>query len=368
MEKEVFLKRLEKVQARMEERGISCFLVVPSSTMRYLTGYAGRADERLLTLVLAAERKPFILANKLYELQVESAPVDDFVYWSDGENAIHVLKDALKKRDVGTSRIAVDKSMPGMFLVPLTQEFSWSYFCLGNDLVDDLRVYKDEVEMEAMMTACSKASEALKIALDCGNFWVGKTEMEFMGQFNLEMTKLGLEAPGALVAVGKNAAVPHHSSGQTVIESGKCMLVDFGGSFGGYRSDMTRTVHFGEPSDEFKKIYEIVREANLRGQAAAKVGNLLQDVDRAARNYIESKGYGEYFTHRTGHGIGLDTHEGPPAADGVIVPISEGMAFSIEPGIYLPGKFGVRIEDQALITKDGLRILHDFPRELQVIR
>ena len=108
--------------------------------------------------------------------------MDDFVYWSDGENAIHVLKDALKKRDVGTSRIAVDKSMPGMFLVPLTQEFSWSYFCLGNDLVDDLRVYKDEVEMEAMMTACSKASEALKIALDCGNFWVGKTEMEFMGQ------------------------------------------------------------------------------------------------------------------------------------------------------------------------------------------
>lgn len=182
------------------------------------------------------------------------------------------------------------------------------------------------------------------------------------------MTKQGLNAHGAIVAVGANAAVPHHVTGQTIIEKGNCMLVDYGANCEGYCSDMTRTFHFGEPSDEFKRVYEVVKEANRRGQEAAKIGNLLQDVDRAARSYIESQGYGPYFTHRTGHGIGLEGHEGPSAAEGVEVPIVPGMAFSIEPGIYFPGRFGVRIEDQALIREDGLHILHDFSREIRIIK
>ena len=368
MMREAYVQRLVIVLAKMEEKGIGWFLIGPSATMKYLVGYNGRGDERLLVLVIAAGRKPFILANKLYELQVGSAPVDEFIYWGDGEDAVELLMRTLKERDVDISSVAVDKAMPGMFLIPISQKMSKSVFCLGNSIVDELRTYKDEEEMKCMIRACEAAAIALKNTISRGRWWIGKTESDFRSQLCQDMTEQGINAHGAIVAVGAHAAVPHHSTGQTVIEDGSCMLVDYGGNYDGYCSDMTRTFHFGEPSDEFKKVYEIVQEANRRGQEAAKIGNLLQDVDRAARSYIDSQGYGAYFTHRTGHGIGLGGHEGPSAAEGVEVPIAPGMAFSIEPGIYLPGKFGVRIEDQALITKDGLKILHDFPRELQIIK
>ncbi len=367
MEKSVLAARLAKVQAQLEQSDKTCFMVSPSSTMKYLTGYGGQADERLLLLVLAKGKKPFIIANKLCELQICTAPVDDFIYWKDGEDAIGILMDALQQRQVDTSVTAVDKSLAGLFLIPISQQLKDSKIVLGNSLVDGLRVYKDEAEMAAMASACQRGAEALEATISRGKWWLGKTEVEFMAQLSFEMAQRGLKDPGSIVAVGANAAAPHHMNGQTLIEEGKCLLIDFGASYENYYTDMTRTYHFGQPSDEFKKVYDIVLEANRRGKEAARVGNLMQDVDRAARDYITAQGYGPYFTHRTGHGIGIDIHEGPPAAEGETTPIAVGMAFSIEPGIYLPGKFGIRIEDQALITKDGLRILHDVPRELCII-
>lgn len=368
MELSSFQKRMETVQKRMEAAGIGCFLTGPSSTMKYLTGYSGKPDERLFVLVMAAGKKPFVVANQLYALQASVIPTDDFVYWADGENGVEVLCRELERRGTDISSVAVDKSMPGMFLVPLMERLQGARLILGNSLVDDLRIYKDSSEMEAMMMACRLASEALEETVARGTWWIGKTETEFMGQLAFEMTKRGLKLPSGIVAVGANAAVPHHLTGQTVIETGKCLLVDFGGNYKNYNTDMMRTIHFGEPTDEFKQVYEIVLEANRRGKLAAKAGNQLQDVDRAARNYIESQGYGPYFTHRTGHGIGIDGHEGPSAGEGETTPIAAGMAFSVEPGIYLPGKFGVRIEDQILITETETKVLHDFQRELVVIK
>ena len=359
---------METVQKRIEEAGIGCFLAGPSSTMKYLTGYSGKPDERLFVLVMAAGQPAFVVANKLYELQASVIPVSDYVYWSDGENGVEILCRELEKRHIDISAVAVDKSMPGMFLVPLLEHLKGAKLILGNKLVDDLRIYKDSTEMEYMSTACRLASDALKETVDRGSWWIGKTETEFMGQLAFEMTKRGLKLPSGIVAVGENAAIPHHLTGQTVIEKGKCLLVDFGGNYKNYNTDMTRTIFFGEPSDEFKRVYEIVLEANRRGKLAAKAGNQLQDVDRAARTYIASQGYGSYFTHRTGHGIGIDGHEGPSAGEGETTVIALGMAFSVEPGIYLPGKFGVRIEDQVLITEEGTKVLHDFPRELMIVK
>lgn len=370
MEKTGFQNRMEIVQRRMEEAGIGCFLIGPSSTMKYLTGYSGRADERLFVLVMAAGQKPFVVANKLYELQASVIPIpaEDFLYWSDGDNGVEVLCRELQRRGVDVSSTAVDKSMPGMFLVPLLKGLNGAKLSLGNALVDDLRVYKDRAERESMATACRLASEALRETIDRGGWWIGKTETEFMGQLAFEMTRRGLKLPSGIVAVGDHAAIPHHLTGQRVIEKGKCLLVDFGGNYQNYNTDMTRTIHFGEPSEEFRRVYEIVLEANRRGREAAKAGNRLQDVDRAARSYIEAQGYGPYFTHRTGHGIGIDGHEGPSAGEGETTVIGAGMAFSVEPGIYLPGRFGVRIEDQVLITEEGTRVLHDFTRELLVVK
>ncbi len=368
MKRDNYIGRMNRVPEAMEQKGIDCFLAGPSATMRYLSGYSGRGDERLLLLILAPGCRPWIFANQLYELQVKDAPVEEFVYWSDGENAVERFIRELRMRGIRLNTIAIDKSMPGMFSVPIMEQLPGSRLVLGNELVDPLRVRKDEEEMACMAQACKWASEALERTIDRGTWWIGKTEADFRDELCREMTKQGLNAHGAIVAVGANAAVPHHVTGQTIIEKGNCMLVDYGANCEGYCSDMTRTFHFGEPSDEFKRVYEVVKEANRRGQEAAKIGNLLQDVDRAARSYIESQGYGPYFTHRTGHGIGLEGHEGPSAAEGVEVPIVPGMAFSIEPGIYFPGRFGVRIEDQALIREDGLHILHDFSREIRIIK
>lgn len=368
MKRETYEKRMERVQEAMRAHQTSCLLVGPSASMRYLCGYTGRGDERLLMLALTQDHKPFIIANQLYELQVSKTPIEAFVYWSDGEDAVDLLAEELHKRGVEPDTVAIDKSMPAMFSVPLMQRLSGSRIVLGNELVDPLRVYKDEEEMEYMTQACQWAAIALENTIARGNWWIGKTESDFRDILCREMTRLGLNAHGAIVAVGANAAIPHHTTGSAIIESGSCMLVDYGANLEGYCSDMTRTFHFGEPAAEFVRVYEVVKEANRRGREAAKIGNILQDVDRAVRGYIESQGYGPCFTHRTGHGIGLEGHEGPSAAEGVEVPIAPGMAFSIEPGIYLPGKFGVRIEDQALIREDGLHILHDFSRELRIIK
>ncbi len=368
MKKETYTNRMSRVLEAMEKQGIDCFFAGPSATMRYLCGYSGKGDERLLFLVLAPGKKPFIIANKLYELQVCTAPVEEFVYWLDGEDAAGLLMKELRKREISVDTVAIDPTMPGRFFVPIMQQIPGSHMILGNGLVDPLRIYKDIEEMEYMAQACRWASAALENTISRGTWWIGKTEADFKDELCRQMTKQGLIAHGGVVAVGANAAVPHHITGQSVIEEGKCLLVDFSGNYEGYWSDMTRTFHFGEPTDEFKQVYEIVREANRRGKEAAKIGNYLQDVDRAARGYIESCGYGEYFTHRTGHGIGLEGHEGPSAAEGVEVPIVPGMCFSVEPGIYLPGKFGVRIEDQVQIREDGRHVLHDVPRELRIIR
>lgn len=359
-----FEARIGKVLAEMERQGVELFLVGPGSTLKYLAGYGVKADERLLLLVLSPGRKPFFVANKLYLRQL---PIQEgALLWGDGEDAVSCLAAHLAGQGYPTGRVAVSKELPAHFVLPLLEALKSSRLELGGGLTDPLRIYKDEAEREAMRTACRLASQALEAVLDRGRWWLGKSESQFMGQLAFEMTSLGLKLPSGIVAVGEEAAVPHHATADTIIEEGKCLLVDFGGNYQNYNTDMTRTVHFGEPSDEFKKVYDIVLEAQYKGREAARLGNELQEVDRAARGYIASKGYGEFFTHRTGHGIGIDGHEGPSAQEGEHTIIAPGMAFSIEPGIYLPGKFGVRIEDQALITENGLEILHSVPRELRV--
>ena len=167
--------------------------------------------------------------------------------------------------------------------------------------------------------------------------------------------------------MGANAALPHYGIGNAVIEKGKCLLVDFWGRLEGYYTDCTRTFHFGKPGREFEKIHAIVLKAQEAAQQKARTGNTLGDVDFAARSVIEKHGYGENFTHRTGHGLGIDIHEGESANKGVNVPLAPGMVFSIEPGIYFPGSFGVRIENLVATGEKDPEVLHSYPRELKVI-
>ncbi|MEG1241323.1 MAG: Xaa-Pro peptidase family protein [Oscillospiraceae bacterium] len=356
--------RMKKVLERMEERGIDALFLCPSSNMSYILGSSPIIDERLYLLVLAPEKEPFIIANALYEPQVSELQIPDAYYWRDGEDPYPLLQRQLNAREIHPRRAAVDSSMQARFFMPLTRLLPDTHFVSAEEIINALRVFKDEAEGTALREACKKADAALAKTMERGADWLGHSEAEFFAQLAFEMGSLGLKEPGACVCVGENAADPHYQGGSGIIEKGKCLLVDFGGTFNNYYTDMTRTFFFGEPDEDFRKIHSIVLEANLAAQNAAKLGNELQEVDAAARRVIENYGYGRYFIHRTGHGIGIDVHENPNAAKGETAEIRPGMAFSIEPGIYLPGRFGVRIEDEALMTEEGVEILHSFPREL----
>jgi Xaa-Pro dipeptidase len=368
MNKETYLARIRKTQGEMKKQGVDLFAVSPSSNLRYLTGYAIHADERLLLLLLPAEGSPFVIANRMYQAQAEIMPIDSFVYWVDGDDPFASLKREVEKREYGRKRIALETQLPALFSVPLAKLFPDSEFVLGASLTGPLRQYKDREELALIRHACGESDKALAELLEKGRYWLGKTESEFADALAARFKRGGIgERFGAIAAVGSNAAVPHHVTGDRIIEDGKGLLLDFWGAHEGYFSDCSRTVHFGKPPAEFENVYNTVLEAHLAAEQAAQLGSPLSAVDDAARRVIEKAGYGEYFTHRTGHGLGLDEHEGAAAAKGETTPIAPGMVFSIEPGIYLPGKLGVRIENLVAITEAGAEALHHYPRELTVL-
>jgi Xaa-Pro aminopeptidase len=273
----------------------------------------------------------------------------------------------MKKRRVRMAKAALEPQIPAFSSLPLTETFPDARFVLGSSLVDPLRRLKDESELELIRKACRESDRALAALINHGDYWIGKTEAEFYQELSAELSRGDVFSFGASVQVGENTAIPHYETGSVFIRNGACLLVDFWGRYKGYYTDCTRTFHFGKPDKEFEKVYAVVLEAHLAAEAQARPGNTLGDVDFAARSVIEKHGYGEYFTHRTGHGIGIAVHEGDSANKGVKVPLEKGMVFSIEPGIYLPGRFGVRIENLAAIGDHGAEVLHAYPRELKVI-
>ena len=262
---------------------------------------------------------------------------------------------------------ALEPQIPAFFSLPLSQAFSDTRFVLGSSLIDHLRQKKDTSELALIRRACAESDRALGAVIDKGSYWIGKTESEFLMELTIEINRGGVHSFGGSIQAGANAAIPHYSTGNTVIKKGSCLLCDFWGRYEGYFTDCTRTFHFGRPEAEFEKIHTIVLEAHLAAESKAMPGNTLEDVDMAARAVIEKHGYGEFFTHRTGHGLGIDVHEGDSVNTGVKTPIEKGMVFSIEPGIYIPGRFGARIENLVAIGENGPEILHKYPRELKVI-
>lgn len=367
MEQTVYLERMKKVREKMTDAGIDLFLVGPSSNLFYLGGYGVKGDERLLLLALPQKGEPFVLTNLLYKEQVKCIPVNDFVLWKDGDDPFGLLKAEIEKRNFAAKKIALEPNIPAFFSLPLGETFRGAELTLGSFLTDDLRQYKEPAELDLIRRACRESDRALAALIDRGNYWLGKTEAQFCEALSAELSRAGLASFGATVAVGAHAALPHYGIGNAVIEKGKCLLVDFWASLEGYYTDCTRTFFFGRPDEEFEKIYSIVREAQSAAEAAARPGNTMGDVDAAARSVIEKYGFGENFTHRTGHGLGIDIHEGISANKGVKDPVKPGMVFSIEPGIYFPGRFGVRIENLVAAGEKAPEVFHAYPRQLQII-
>jgi Xaa-Pro dipeptidase len=238
----------------------------------------------------------------------------------------------------------------------------------ASDVLSGLRLKKDQAEVASMRRAVKIAQDALEATIPF--IKIGKTEKEIASELVMQLLKHGSdsEMPFApIVSGGPNAANPHASPSDRKLQVGDLLVVDWGAAYAGYISDLTRTFAVGEVEDEYKKIHKIVQEANAAGRAAGKPGVPCANVDVAARTVIEKAGYGEFFTHRTGHGIGMEGHEDPYMRGDNMQILEPGMAFTVEPGIYLPGRNGVRIEDNVVITETGADVLSDMPREIHVV-
>ena len=342
--------RIEKVTQNMRAEGLSQILVTSTANVYYLTGLWCEPFERMLALHVKASGEMKLYANRLFALAGLSDV--EMVEYDDTDDCIAVLAG-----DMLPGKLGIDKTWPSHFTIRLMEARPDVRPVLGSRPLDEARILKDAEELEWMrvssrmnVAACARIAAALR---------EGCTEKEIQSLYNQVALELGSPGPSftPLICFGKNGAEPHHDSDATPLAPGDTVIMDVGLIWKHYCSDMTRTVHFGDATDEQKRVLDIVTAANRAGIAACRPGVKLRDVDRAARKVIEDAGYGPFFNHRTGHGIGLDEHEFPDCSAVSETVARPGMIFSVEPGVYLPGKFGVRVEDLVAITEDGCEVL-----------
>ncbi|NEA02384.1 aminopeptidase P family protein, partial [Streptomyces sp. SID10116] len=341
-------------------------LVAPGPDLVWLTGYRPTADtERLTLLVLAAGQDPVLVVPTLEApdaARAAGAPALTLRDWTDGKDPYAVTAPLL---DV-SGRFGVSDNAWAMHLLGFQQALPGTSYVSLTQALPMLRAVKDEAELERLAAAGAAADAAYEEIQKVP--FAGRRETDVAGDLADLLRRFGhAQVDFTVVGSGPNGANPHHEAGDRVIERGDMVVLDFGGLLHGYGSDTSRTVHVGEPTAEEQRVHDVVREAQAAGCAAVRPGAACQDIDRAARAVITEFGYGEYFIHRTGHGIGVTTHEPPYMIEGEEQPLVPGMCFSVEPGIYLPGRFGVRIEDIVTVTEDGGRRLNTTAREMAIV-
>ncbi|MCX4697085.1 aminopeptidase P family protein [Streptomyces sp. NBC_01373] len=358
--------RMERAARAAAETGLAGLLVAPGPDLVWLTGYTPTATtERLTLLVLAPGQDPVLVVPTLEAPDAAKAPGASALTlrdWTDGKDpyaATAALLDASGSFGVSDNAwamhlLGLQKALPGTSYASLTEALPM------------LRAVKDAAELKLLAAAGAAADATFE---DIRNVpFAGRRESEIAADLDRLLREHGhAQVDFTIVASGPNGANPHHEAGDRVVERGDMVVLDFGGLKDGYGSDTSRTVHVGEPSDEERRVHDLVRAAQEAGFRAVRPGVACQEVDRAARAVIADAGYGEYFIHRTGHGIGVTTHEPPYMIEGEEQPLVPGMCFSVEPGIYLPGRFGVRIEDIVTVTEDGGRRLNDTTREMVIV-
>jgi Xaa-Pro aminopeptidase len=358
-------ERLDRAARVTGKAGLGALLVTPGPDLLYLTGHAPPPLERLTLLVIAPGRDPVLLVPLLERPAALASPAAgriELVGWADGEDPYAVAAGLLP-----SGRMAVTDQTWASHILGLQEASAGRTFVAAGRAMPPLRAVKDEEELAALAKAASAADAAFAdiVLVPFG----GRREAEVAADLAEALRRHGHRtADFTIVGSGPNGASPHHEAGDRVIAQGDVVVLDFGGHLGGYCSDMTRTVIVGEAPTEFGRVHDVVRRAQQAAFEAVRSGVPAEEVDRAARDAIDDAGYGEWFIHRTGHGIGLEAHEPPYIVAGNRTELETGMTFSIEPGIYLPDRFGVRIEDIIAVTADGARRLNDAPREPLTVR
>ena len=357
-------RRLRTLEAA-EAAGLGGILVSPGPDLAYLTAYAPPPLERLTLLVLSAATEATLVVPTLERPLAEGAAGAAGLTlrdWRDGRDDPYAFVAGM----LGPGGYAVTDRTWASHLLALERAVPDRTFVAAGEALPLLRAVKDADEIERLRAVAKGADAAFDDVIELP--FAGRAETEVAAELDRLLREHGHQRVDfTIVGSGPNAASGHHEPGERRIEPGDAVVMDFGGMRDDYCSDITRTVFVGEPSDEEREVYAIVRAAQQAAFEAVRPGAAAQDVDRAARTVITEAGYGERFVHRTGHGIGLEVHEPPYIVEGNETPLEAGMTFSDEPGIYVEGRFGVRIEDQVAVTAQGAERLNQASRELTVV-
>jgi len=363
--------RFDRLNASLQTSNLDAVILNPSPTLKYLTGLSFHLMERPVVLFFAKDQTPAIVLPELELQKVASLPyaLQVFAYGENPSAWGEVFRKAAQALGLDGKRIGVEpRNLRLLEFQYVKSAVSAAEFPDAGEALSGLRLRKEPSEVEAMRKAVKIAQSALEATLPL--IKIGMTEKELSAELVMQLLRHGSEPEmpfSPIVSAGPNAANPHASPTERKLQAGDLLVVDWGAAYEGYISDLTRTFAVGEVDAEYQKIHKIVQEANAAGRAAARPGVPCAQVDIAAREVIEKAGYGQYFTHRTGHGIGMEGHEEPYMRGDNMQILEAGMAFTVEPGIYLPGRNGVRIEDNVVITASGADVLSDMPREMRVV-
>jgi Xaa-Pro dipeptidase len=362
--------RLSALAAEAARIGVDAVVIAPGADMRYFVGSSIASHERLTSLIVPAHGRPCLIVPQLERPGWSGSPAEqldlDFATWADGVDAQARAADLVPDR---AGVLAVDYYMPAVHALGLQSAIPGSELRLAGEAIAELRMRKSADEIAALR-AVGAAIDRVQRRI---GEWLraGRTENEVAADIAAAIVAEGHErADFVIVASGPNGASPHHEASDRVIGAGEPVVIDIGGPApSGYNSDCTRTYVTGgaDIDPQLREVYELVRTAQAAGVAAARPGVAAESVDAASRQVIEDAGYGEYFITRTGHGIGLEVHEHPYMVAGNTQLLEPGMAFSVEPGIYLPGRFGVRIEDIVVVTESGPLLCNTAPTALTVV-
>lgn len=366
-----YADRLQRLQSLLREQGAKLAVLSWSDQMRYLIGAAEHGHKRFLALFVPAEGQPALVVPALNREALERNPggVRRVAGWTDSEGWEAGAGALLREYGLQAGDIClVDDELYAVHLLGLQALKPGVRWLPADQPISRLRSIKSPDELAALRRAAELVDRAGLEAIAALREAI--TEQEMQEVVRASFRNMGAqESFTPLICFGENCAMPHHDSDETPLRRGDLVVIDIGCTWDHYRSDITRTVSFGEPADaDARRVYSLVSRAHLAGIAAARPGVTCEEVDRAARQMIEAGGYGPQFIHRTGHGIGLSGHEPPYILEGNATPLAPGMCFSVEPGIYLPGRFGVRIENIVTVTHDGCRSLNAAaPTELQIV-
>ncbi|MBD0734515.1 M24 family metallopeptidase [Streptomyces sp. CBMA29] len=361
-------ERLTRACTEAETAGVQALLVAPGADLRYLTGYQALPLERLTCLVVPVEGEPFLVVPRLEKPAAQASPAGglgiEIVGFDETDDAYALIA---RRLPAGMARFAVDNHMWAEKLLAFRAALPDAEAVLAGDVLAELRMRKTPAEIAALRRAGGAID---RVHRRIGEWLVpGRTEREVAKDIADAIIEAGHERVDfVIVGSGPNGASPHHEVSDRVIRAGDPVVIDIGGTTAeGYCSDSTRTYAVGEPPAAFRELYDVLLRAQTAQTAAVRPGVTAEELDAVGRDIITDAGYGEHFIHRTGHGIGLDTHEEPYIVAGSKRPLEPGMAFSVEPGIYLPDTFGARIEDIAVCTESGGERLNLTGRDLVVL-